>query len=74
MIHKRFDVALARQTVPPPGLRLDGELLPYMCDQNKRSRPGYNRTAAEAGARHVGKMEGNVGEDGGGYQGKLKSF
>jgi Exocyst complex component Sec6 len=41
-----FDVALARQTVP--GLRLDQELA-MMCDKNKRSRPGYNRTAAEAG-------------------------
>jgi hypothetical protein len=47
-----FDVALARQTVP--GLRLDGELA-LLCDKNKRSRPGYNRTAAEAGAAMLEK-------------------
>ena len=47
-----FDVALARQTVP--GLRLDQELA-RLCDENKRSRPGYNRTAAEQGNIMLGK-------------------
>ncbi|KAG7343804.1 exocyst complex component Sec6 [Nitzschia inconspicua] len=47
-----FDVALARQTVP--GLRLDQELA-MLCDKNKRSRPGYNRTAAEAGQAMIEK-------------------
>ncbi|OEU12110.1 hypothetical protein FRACYDRAFT_270527 [Fragilariopsis cylindrus CCMP1102] len=47
-----FDVALARQTVP--GLRLDQELA-RLCDENKRNRPGYNRTAAEQGNIMLGK-------------------
>ena len=41
-----FDVALARQTVP--GLRLDQELA-RICDDSRRNRPGYDRTALEAG-------------------------
>jgi len=41
-----FDIALARQTVP--GLRLDQELA-RLCDENKRNRPGLNRTAMEQG-------------------------
>jgi len=41
-----FDVALARRTVP--GLRLDQELA-RVCDESRRSRPGYNRSAIEQG-------------------------
>mmetsp|Transcript_18399 Transcript_18399/g.51294 ORF Transcript_18399/g.51294 Transcript_18399/m.51294 type:complete len:423 (-) Transcript_18399:44-1312(-) len=47
-----FDVALMRQTVP--GLRLDQELA-RICDESRRSRPGYTRTAAEQGQAMLNK-------------------
>jgi hypothetical protein len=47
-----FDIALARQTVP--GLRLDQELA-RLCDDNKRNRPGLNRSAMEQGQAMLSK-------------------